>query len=153
MPAEGRGQGWASLALAGLAALAVVAGLMLTGGPMQARKERRDATREGDLIAMGQQVQCLAQDGAGALPGEVAATEACPFTGRLADPFTGAAYRYEVIDERSWRFCAVFETPPDPASPFGPDMRDAAGCSVQHLPPPLELRGAPPPEIEPERVR
>ena len=31
-------------------------------------------------------------------------------------------------------------------------MRDAAGCSVHHLPPPVELRGAPP-EIEPERIR
>lgn len=140
MQAEGRGQGLAAWALAALAAVGIVAGLFLTGGPMQARKERRDATREGDLMAMAQQVQCLAQQGGGGLPAQVAASEACPFSGRLADPFTGAAYRYEAIDARSWRLCAVFETPPDRATRWGPPFRDAAGCSTHHLPPPVELR-------------
>lgn len=139
MPREG--QGWASLALAALAAAGVVAGLALTGGPMEARKERRDSMRAGDLMAMARQVECLAQQGDGALPAEVAASESCPFTGRLSDPFTGAAYRYEVIDDRSWRLCTVFETPAEPQSRHGPAARDDAGCGVHHLPPPVELRG------------
>ncbi len=140
MSAEGRGQGWASLALAALAAAAVAAGLSLTGGPMQARKERRDAMRAGDLMEISRQVECLAQQADGALPGRIAASETCPFTGRTADPFTGAAYTYEVIDARNWRLCAVFETPPDPAPRWGPPARDEAGCSVHHLPQPVELR-------------
>lgn len=153
MSADGGGKRLASLGLAALAAAAVLAGLALTGGPMEARRERRDAAREGDLMALARQVECLAQQDDGALPPQVAASEACPFTGRLADPFTGMAYRYEAIDDRSWRLCAAFETPPDPDTRWGPAIRDEAGCTTHHLPPPVELRGAPPPEIEPERIR
>lgn len=133
MRADGRGKGFASMGLAGLALAAVIAGLVLTGGPVQARKERRDETRSDDLMAIARQVECLA-DTFGALPTEVSATEVCPFTGRLADPFTGAAYSYTPLNTRSWRLCAVFETPPEPPSPYGDPPRDAAGCSVHHLP-------------------
>lgn len=141
MPAEGRGQRLAAMALAGLAVVGVVAGFVVTGGPVQARKERRDAIRENDLMALAQQVICLAQDGDGPVPARIAASEGCPFTGRIADPFTGAAYRYEVIDARSWRLCAGFETPPDPATRWGPAMRDNAGCSVHRLPQPVGPHG------------
>lgn len=142
MPLRARGgQGWASLALAGLAAATVVAGLVLTGGPMQARKERRDATRESDLLALARQVECLAHAAEGRLPDGLAATATCPFSGRFADPFSGAAYGYEVLDARSWRLCAVFETSPGQGFPHVPPARDEAGCSVHHLPPPVEFRG------------
>lgn len=134
MRADGRGKGFASMGLAGLALAAVIAGLVLTGGPVQARKERRDETRSDDLMAIARQVECLA-DTSGALPAEVSATEVCPFTGRMADPFTGAAYSYTPLDTRNWRLCAVFETPPtEPRLPMGYPPRDAVGCSVHHLP-------------------
>lgn len=141
MPAERRGKGLASLGLGLLAGAAVIGGLLVTGGPLQARKERRDETRLGDLMAMAGQVECLSEQGAGTLPRAVTATEACPFTGRLADPFDGAAYRYEPIDARSWRLCAVFETPPEPASRYSEAVRSADGCTVRHLPRPVALRG------------
>lgn len=154
MAADWRGRTIASLGLAGLASVLIIAALLVAGGPVQARKERRDDTRARDVMALAHQVGCLAEEGDGMLPASVDATEVCPFTGRLADPFTGAAYRYQPIDARSWRICAEFETPPEVLS--GPDaaLRDPAGCTIHHLDPPVELRNPAPPEAwQPEPSR
>ena len=45
MPAEAKG--WATIAIALLAAAALGGGLALSGGPGQGRKERRDEARAG----------------------------------------------------------------------------------------------------------
>lgn len=140
MQAERGGKHVASVGLGLLSVATVVGGLLVTGGPLQARKERRDETRLADLMAMSRQVECLSEQGDGQLPRDVRATDACPFTGRLADPFDGHAYRYEPIDSRSWRLCAVFETPAEAASRYGEASIMADGCTVQHLPPRVELR-------------
>lgn len=122
-------KGWATIAIALLAAAAVVAGLALTGGPGHARKERRDRERESDLANLGRLVVCLARENGDRLPETLATTPQCDWQVRLADPFTGAPYRYEVTGPRSYRLCAGFELPQPPRS--GPWDRDAAGCSTR----------------------
>ncbi len=122
-------KGWATLAIALLAATAVVAGLALTGGPGHARKERRDRERENDLANLGRLVVCLARENGDRLPEMLDTTPRCDRQVRLADPFTGEPYRYEVTGPRSYRLCAGFELP-QRRSPGLAD-RDATGCSTR----------------------
>ncbi|MEF9602927.1 hypothetical protein O4J55_11450, partial [Paracoccus sp. PXZ] len=122
-------KGWATIAIALLAAVAVVAGLALTGGPGHARKERRDRERESDLADLGRLVVCLARENDDRLPEALETTPPCDWQVRLADPFTGVPYRYEVTGPRSYRLCAGFELPPR-RSP-GLAERDATGCSTR----------------------
>ena len=108
-----RAQGWASMAIAGLAAGLVIAGLALGGGPMQARKERRDQTRLDDLNRLAAHVTCLSRDGDGrVMPTDLDETKGCPGPVPLTDPYTGAAYRFEPVDADHFRLCAGFELPP-----------------------------------------
>ncbi|KRW95763.1 hypothetical protein [Paracoccus sp. MKU1] len=122
-------KGWATIAIALLAAVAVVAGLALTGGPGHARKERRDRERESDLADLGRLVVCLARENGDRLPEALETTPPCDWQVRLADPFTGVPYRYEVTGPRSYRLCAGFELPPR-RSP-GLAERDETGCSAR----------------------
>lgn len=119
-------KGWATMALVAVAAIAVGAGLALTGGPGQARMERRDQQRENDLGTLAGLVDCLAATNRGQLPDRLAATPQCDWKSALDDPYTGRPYRYERIGPRSYRLCADFETPPPVAR--GPWGRDAEGC-------------------------
>ena len=104
-----RAKGWATGAIVLLAAIAVGGGLAISGGPMQGRKEARDRLRMADLSAIEMQARCRAQN-EGKLTTETGATPACPAELRLADPYTGIAYRIEQIDSRNLRLCAPFET-------------------------------------------
>ncbi|WP_313351604.1 hypothetical protein [Paracoccus sp. (in: a-proteobacteria)] len=119
-------KGWATLAIALLAVVAIVAGLVLTGGPGQARKERRDRERESDLSHLSRLVGCLARENGNRLPESVRTTPGCDWQLRLADPFTGAPYHYEVTGPRSYLLCAGFELPQRP--PHGLSDRDESGC-------------------------
>ncbi|CAM3230301.1 hypothetical protein SAMN04488021_1297 [Paracoccus aminovorans] len=126
-------RGWPALVIGLLAALAVGAGLVLTGGPSEARKERRDRQRDSDLSALAGLVRCLAEHDHRRLPQVLAPTPDCDWQARLQDPFTGKPYRYEVTGPRSYRLCADFELPED--RPPGLRDRDAAGCvSREYLP-------------------
>lgn len=58
-------KGWAAIALAVIAAIVIGAGLVLTGGPAEARKERRDRERDSDLTALTELVDCLARTKSG----------------------------------------------------------------------------------------
>lgn len=127
-------KGWATLALAIAAVVMIGAGLALTGGPGQARKERRDQDRESDLMALTGLVDCLALANRGQLPDRLVATAECDWHAALDDPFSGQPYRYERTGPRSYRLCAAFETPPtEPLAAWG---RDSEGCiSRMHVPP------------------
>lgn len=144
-------KGWATAAIAILAAAAVGGGLALSGGPMKGRMERHDMDREQDLRRLSAQVRCLADEASGVLPEKVVTTGSCPDEVRLEDPFTGEPYRYEVIDARSYRLCAGFELPFDSRRRIWGDFeRDSqAGCLVWHLPPERTLPEPAPPEPTP----
>lgn len=120
-------QGWATTAIALSAALAVVAGLVVGGGPIQARAEKRDGQRLVDLRAISANIECQFND-TGQLPEAPAKTDACPAVPPTADP-NGAEYTYSRTDDRHWRVCASFERPePLPDMGYGPDFDAEAGC-------------------------
>lgn len=94
--------------IAGLAFFAIGAGLAITGGPLQGRKERRDMVRYQDLTRLSQQAICLF--GANELQGtQIGSTDTCPDDARLLDPYTQEPYRIEALDPRHLRLCASFE--------------------------------------------
>ena len=124
-------KGWAAIALAVIAAIVIGAGLVLTGGPTEARKERRDRERDNDLTALTELVDCLARTNRGQLPDRLAPTSQCDWQGSLVDPFTGEPYRYDRAGPRNYRLCAGFETPPrDTVGLWG---RDVEGCISRML--------------------
>lgn len=119
---------WPVCALTALSLAVLVAGIVATGGPAQGRAEKRDQTRERDLSGIQSLLFCKAQQ-AGRVGTDPTPTEACPMAPRLADPFTGAPYRIELVAPDSIRLCAGFETQPDL-----PDQgRDESGCTVQRI--------------------
>jgi hypothetical protein len=95
----------AAIAIAG----AIVAGVWTVGGPAQGAAERRDNTRIDDLRRLSRLVDCEARS-EGRLPARLEASAACGSTANLADPYTGAPYRYEIVTPTSYRICADFET-------------------------------------------
>ena len=128
-------QGRASIGIAVLALVAVVLGLVLGGGPIQARKERRDETRLDDLTRLARHVDCLAvQDDRIVMPTDFAETSGCPGPVRMADPYTGVAYRIEPLPENRYRLCADFELPPEENRPRWSPARRDGDCVVQDLP-------------------
>ena len=135
---EGRGrtgmQGAASWAIGGLAAVAVVAGLVIAGGPVQARKERRDAARMSDLSQIEHHISCLVVDlGRRELPAELGPTPGCPGPVPLTDSRTGETYRIEAIAGGKYRLCAGFELPQGEPPPWETDRRDG-DCLIRSLP-------------------
>lgn len=148
MTADGAGrggQGWASLAIAGLAAVVVVAGLVLAGGPGQARKERRDEARLRDLDDLSRHIGCLWRLGDGAtFPADLAETPECPGPVRLTDRETGTAYRVEPLKGGAYRLCAPFELSPAD-QPRWAQRRDG-DCVVFDLPQPASPAPLPPSE-------
>lgn len=123
-------------AIHGLAALTVatiIGGLWISGGPMQGRAERRDATRASDISALINQADCLASQ-TGALSADLAATQVCTATPRLADPYTNEPYRIELIDDRNLRLCASFETMEEGVVPEAWLQLDEGGCVVHTRP-------------------
>lgn len=125
-------RGWATTGIVALAAVAVVLGLVLTGGPGHARKQKRDMQREQDLIALASVVDCVAQQRQ-ALPDSTDPTESCNWDARQTDPQTQAPYRYQVTAPDQYRICAEFELPPQrPLDRWG---RDAQGCISREFKP------------------
>ncbi|WEF25406.1 hypothetical protein [Paracoccus sp. S3-43] len=117
---------WAVQGLTVLGVTVLAAGLVATGGPGQGRAERRDQTRDNDLAQIQSLLDCKAQQ-AGHVVIDPTPTEACPMTPRLADPFTAAPYRVELVAPDSIRLCAGFELPVEMS------LRDEAGCRVWRI--------------------
>lgn len=119
---------WPVWGLTALSLAVLVAGIVATGGPAQGRAEKRDATRLRDLSEIQTLLHCKAQQ-AGQVGTDPTPTDACPMTPRLADPFTNAPYRIELVAPDRVRLCAAFELPPEPGD-YAPD---ASGCIVQRI--------------------
>ncbi len=129
-------KGWATAAIVLIAALAIGAGLALTGGPGQARKERRDKQRENDLNMLARLVDCMATENRGQLPDALAPAPQCNWQVQLNDPFTKQPYRYQVTSPRSYQLCATFETVPPKMRRLY--LRDADGCVRREYDPPRQ---------------
>jgi hypothetical protein len=121
-----------SLALIALVVAALLAGLLTVGGPLQGRAEKRDGVRIDDLLQIRGQVTCLAEAAGGVLPSDLAATDDCDLAERLADPYTGAPYRYARISDTAYRLCAGFETetPRRYAAGTATGFDEGSGCLV-----------------------
>lgn len=117
---------WAVHGLTVLGVTVLAAGLVATGGPGQGRAEKRDRTRDNDLAQIETLLDCKAQQ-AGQVVVDPTPTEACPMTPRLADPFTAAPYRVELVPPDSVRLCADFEQQAEMS------LRDEAGCRVGRI--------------------
>lgn len=119
--------------IAGLAVAAIAGGLAVTGGPGQGRAERRDDLRLADLMAIAGHLDCRADAGGGVVT-DLSPSPACPAIVRASDPFTGTAYRVEVVDAQNLRLCAGFDLP-QPSGALQPRDRGvgADGCIVHRL--------------------
>jgi len=98
----------AILAMAAMVVLALVAGIISVGGPMQGALEKRDDARFQDLMSLRNQIDCVRETD-GALPETLEPTSDCDYGADSVDPITGEPYTYEVIDPETIRLCAGFE--------------------------------------------
>lgn len=119
----------ATLALGGLAALLVGAGLVMVGGPEEARQQKRDEARG---YALSKLARCMAQLPAAefdALPPELAADTPCVEDDNWRDAETGAPFRLVRGEGGDFSLCAVFEKPASVRRNFYEQRFDpATGC-------------------------
>lgn len=123
---EGQPSRTGGIALSGLAALAIAAGLWLTGGPAQGRAEMRDRERQSDIAGLTAHARCLTQEGEVVPP--MTTTAGCPGLPRLSDPWTGEPYRIEMLKTGQLRICANLET-----ETFLESYPDGSYCQVSDL--------------------
>lgn len=140
-------------ALAVIVAGACIAGLVITGGPGQARKDKEDAAR---LVAVSQMAYALAcyQQARGDIPENLALVDAalgdaatgirepgrCLDAHTAADPVTGAPFRLQRERNKVTHICATFaaKSEADEAvfSPVGtgviPGLNDARPVAGEH---------------------
>lgn len=114
---------------------AVVAGLIVTGGPGQGRAEKRDGQRWRDLRDSAALARCLYEE-TGAAPEALRAMPGCTPTEIPTDPGTGQPYAFALEEGDQFRICATFETDARPMISTGPDRFDhEAGCLVGRFAP------------------
>ncbi len=118
------------LLIAGFAVIAVILGIVVTGGPGAGRMERRDRDRHADMRDLKTHVACLADRREGLLPDTLETAEGCFVTpDQLTDPLTGAPYRYRVLDAARYEICADFEQPEDATTyQINQGFDTATGC-------------------------
>jgi len=95
--------------LAAVVVAAIVIGVILLDSPAQERLNRLDDRRVSDLRELSFAVDAY-WTREGVLPAsleELSTQE--QIVRELADPATGEAYEYRVVDEDSYELCAVFE--------------------------------------------
>lgn len=128
------GQGWASLALAGVATAAVIAGIAIDGGPMYARKEKRDDERMTEVNRFSVQINCLSERGnAIVMPTDFTPTDECPAEVSMKDPYTGEPYKVEPLENGKYRICAPFELTPEETRRYS-DFDRHDNCVLFSLP-------------------
>ena len=111
------GKGIASIGLVALAGGLIVLALLLTGGPLYARKEWRDQDRLGAIGAIWTHASCQARQGAG-LPEKLSAMPPCGEAPKMQDRL-GVPYTYTRVSPTEARVCATFELSLPQDSAFG----------------------------------
>mgnify|MGYP001814209776 CR=1 FL=1 len=87
----------------------IVAGVLLVGGPAEGRIERLDDERVEDLQGIMRAVDRYWKDHE-QLPGTLEDLAADPREQvNTIDPASAEAYDYAVLDEKTYRLCAVFD--------------------------------------------
>lgn len=97
---------FALAALAGLAAVLVVAGLAAVGGPEEARRQRRDEALLLSLARVARCVERLDRASYDGLPSELAADAAC-----MSGTDAAAPLRFRREEGNGFALCAAFERP------------------------------------------
>ncbi len=103
-----------AIAAAVIIAGAMIGGIVLIGGPGEARAERFDGERLGNLSTLARRMtehyrlNETLPDSLDALSDEVGFERSS--TDPSTDPRTGAPYEYERASANSYRLCAEFET-------------------------------------------
>ncbi|MBD3679083.1 MAG: hypothetical protein HUJ27_11890 [Rhodobacteraceae bacterium] len=97
--------------LGGLVVAAVIAGIIVVGGPKAGRMERRDTIRLEDLRKLAEFVRCVASTENKQLPEVLQPQAACTGQARLADPYTDVPYTYRKTSDTTFQVCAAFERP------------------------------------------
>lgn len=116
------------IAIALIAVLMAVIGLIVSGGPSAGQAERRDSTRLDDLYELRDLTYCIAEVSEGVLPITIADSDMCTSIVSFRDPYTGESYKYELISERGFKLCAAFERP-ERISLYGEQSLDpSTGC-------------------------
>lgn len=114
---------------------AVVAGLIVTGGPGQGRAEKRDEQRWRDLRDSAALARCL-YEVTGTAPEALHAMAGCSSIEVPTDPEIGAPYAYSLNGETGFRICATFEIGVPSLYTVDPDWIDPeTGCLVGRFEP------------------
>ena len=113
-----------------LVVVGLIGGFVAVGGPGQGAAERRDDRRVTDLDQLGGYVDCLARLNNDTLPATMPYHADCVGGRRLADPRTGAPYRYKKIAATTFHVCAEFEAPRRSrmTPERNPNLDVASGC-------------------------
>lgn len=100
---------WLAVAAGVVVVAAVVGGLVIVGGPGEARLEKLDTARRDDLRTIEHAVAEV-WDRTDALPPSLDSLRAADRLRPedLADPETGASYDYRVLSDSTYELCATF---------------------------------------------
>ena len=128
VPGAGR---WLAIAATVAVAAAVIAAIVVMGGPTAQREARLDKRRIADLARIQREVRNYFESH-DRLPPDLATLASQPGRRLPRDPGNGAAYEYATIDAGRFRLCAVFSTDtaktPEGAEAWGDtDWSHAAG--------------------------
>lgn len=111
---------------AAVALVAIVAGVLLVGGPQRARMERLDQTRSSHLETLRREIVRF-HEKQERLPESLEELEALGArTLETTDPRTGERYAYRPTDESTYRLCAEFQTEAKPATGAWSKFREHA---------------------------
>lgn len=118
-------------AIAGLAVVAVVTGLTLTGGLARGKAEQRDQARLTALNNAKGLVECLSQRNDRTVPETLTTAEACDPLDVLNDPYSGTPVRFERLSSTRYQLCPQLELPDDIPDRYWMDDEDfdaKSGC-------------------------
>lgn len=96
-----------------MSAVAIISGLIISGGPARGRAEIRDTTRLVQVSEAADHIRCLARQNGHQLPETAGTHTNCPQEDLFIDPFSNDAFDYSANGPGNFRICMTFELPED----------------------------------------